>query len=289
MLSGALLLQPSKFSEPIKVFFKKRLARIALPFIFWGAVYFAWRFFANKEALSLNSIGQGILAGPYYHFWFLYMLVGLYLITPILRVIVGHANWKVIRYFFVLWFLGTAIVPLLRLTGTYSLDPNVFVLTGWIGYFLLGTYLPKMKIRPLFLYIFMILGFAWTMIGTYIVTAAIGGTLGLFFYDYLTFNVILASAALFLLLLTISPRHFETRSSPVNRLLHQISVNTLAIYLFHVMILESLQRGYFGFKISVTTMNPAFEIPLITALTFAISLGLVYLLKRIPYLRKLIS
>lgn len=36
MLTGYLLLQPTKVNEPLKVFFKKRFARIGLPFIFWG-------------------------------------------------------------------------------------------------------------------------------------------------------------------------------------------------------------------------------------------------------------
>ena len=35
MLAGALLLQPSKVNEPLRVFFKKRASRIGLPFIFW--------------------------------------------------------------------------------------------------------------------------------------------------------------------------------------------------------------------------------------------------------------
>ncbi|MGW8289404.1 MAG: acyltransferase, partial [Candidatus Bathyarchaeia archaeon] len=90
MLSGALLLQPAKLDEPLGVFFKKRLNRIALPFLFWGIAYFAWRAFVNGETLTANSILQGVLTGPYNHFWFLYLLVGLYLLTPVLRVLVAH-------------------------------------------------------------------------------------------------------------------------------------------------------------------------------------------------------
>ena len=41
MLSGALLLQPSKVNEPIKVFLRKRLARIGIAFVFWSVIYFA--------------------------------------------------------------------------------------------------------------------------------------------------------------------------------------------------------------------------------------------------------
>ena len=44
MISGALLLRPSK-SESMKVFFKKRLNRMVLPFLFWSTIYFMYRFF----------------------------------------------------------------------------------------------------------------------------------------------------------------------------------------------------------------------------------------------------
>jgi len=55
------------------------------------------------------------------------------------------------------------------------------------------------------------------------------------------------------------------------------------------MILESLQKGYFGFKISVTTLNPAIEIPLVAVLALFISLGGINLLGRIPFLKKVIG
>jgi len=41
-----------------------------------------------------------------------------------------------------------------------------------------------------------------------------------------------------------------------------VSQNSLSIYLFHVIVLEALQKGYLGFKKSVTTINPIIEIPL---------------------------
>ena len=47
MLSGALLLRPEKH-DTIGSFFKKRWARIGLPWIFWGAAYFAWIFWSCK-------------------------------------------------------------------------------------------------------------------------------------------------------------------------------------------------------------------------------------------------
>jgi surface polysaccharide O-acyltransferase-like enzyme len=118
MLTGALLLQPSKI-ETLNVFFKKRWIRIGLPFLFWGTIYFAWDYFADNVSLTSSFIAQGILSGPYFQFWYLYMLVGLYLFTPILRVVVAHVDRGTFKYFFLVWFLGALILPIPPLFGAF--------------------------------------------------------------------------------------------------------------------------------------------------------------------------
>jgi surface polysaccharide O-acyltransferase-like enzyme len=286
MLSGALLLQPSKI-EPVRVFLKKRIVRVGVPFVFWGAAYFAWRALVNHEVLSIGSMVQGILTGPYYHFWFLYMLFGLYLITPVLRVITAYAERKIIKYFLILIFFGTAIVPLLILVSGFTVEFKLFAVTGWIGYFLLGYHVLATRVRTTRLCALFLAGFLWTILGTYAATAHIGGQTGFFFLDYLSATVILASASLFMLLLKVSPSGIEARFSRTNKLIRLIGQSTLTIYLLHVMVLEALQKGYFGFQISVNTMTPLIEIPLITLVTLFISLGLTYLLHRIPLVKKI--
>ncbi len=297
MLTGALLLQPSKADEPLKVFFKKRLARIGLPLIFWGGAYFAWRYFVNKEALTSNSIFQGILGGPYFHFWFVYLLLGLYLITPILRVIVAHAKWNVAKYFLFLWFIGTGLIPLLGLYQVISpattwFRQNIFIMSGMLGYFVLGAYFIRLRFRSSVLYIILALSFLWTILGTYLIVGTMGESYSQFFYDASSFNVIVASIALFTLL-TLAPPVEKVKQvsgmSGVTRLVQLISKNTLPIYLFHVMVLETLQRGYLGFKISVTTMNPIVEIPLITILTLIICLAVLVPLKKIPHAKNILG
>ncbi len=294
MLTGALLLQPSKVDEPIRVFLKKRWNRIGIPILFWAAAYFVWRFFVRGETFNLNSILQGLLAGPYFHFWFLYLLVGLYLLTPILRVIVAHADLRIIKYFLFIWFLGTGIIPLLTLYSTISpqtmwFKQTVFVLTGMVGYFILGAYVTKLKLRSSILFLCLVLGSVWTIIGTYFLVGTIGETYSQFFLDASSISVIISSVALFLMLVSVSTQTVENRFPKGNRTLKLISQNILPIYLFHVMVLETLQKGYLGFKISVATMNPIIEIPLITTVTVLICLAIILPLKKIPKLKKIIG
>lgn len=290
MLTGALLLQPSK-NESLSVFFKKRWARIGLPWIFWGGAYFAWDFLVEHQAFTSSAIIQGLLNGPYYQFWYLYMLVGLYLLTPILRIFIAHADQTIIKYFVILWFLGVAIIPVFGLLTTYQLSSDVFTITGYVGYFVLGTYLLMVQIRRLTLSIFMILGIALTAISTYVLAATVGGGEMYFFQGYFSPTLILASVMVFLLLLTIQPPSVQkvTRPSTGNKLIKVISENSLALFLFHVMILESLQRGYFGFAINGNTINSIIGVPLMTVIVLFVSLAIILLLKKVPYLKKLIG
>jgi surface polysaccharide O-acyltransferase-like enzyme len=289
MLSGALLLQPYKVEEPLKVFFKKRFIRIGPPLIFWIAIYFLWRDFANHETLTLTSIAQGIVTGPSFQFWYIYMLIGLYLVTPLLRVLVAHANRNMLRYFLILWFLGTSIAPIAYLFVPFTLNNDIFLFTGWVGYFLLGLYLVDVKVRPKILYAILIIGFSLTAIGTYLLTYFIGGPRQYFFYDYLGIDVVVLSASLFLLLKSVPSNYIEKKSFSLNKIIHFISASSLAIFLIHVIVLESIERGYFGFRISITTMNPIVEIPLATAVTLLICLGILYPVSKVPILKKIVG
>lgn len=289
MLSGALLLQPSKI-ESVKVFFKKRWARIGLPFLFWGAIYFAWNFFSNQEPFTSNSIIQGVLSGPYFHFWYLYMLIGLYIFTPVLRIVVAHVDRKTFKYFLIAWVLGPLLVPLLDLFG-YSIDGNLLIVPWWIGYYLLGVYLLNVRVRRRVLVSLLILGLALTVIGTYFMAVTFGGEQLYFFHDYFSPTMLLASVSLFLLLNTFkAPANQTVAKHPkISWLLRKTSENTLPMFLMHMIIIESLQLGYFGFKLNSFTMNSIIEVPLISVVTLFICLAVIIPLKKIPGLKKLIG
>jgi surface polysaccharide O-acyltransferase-like enzyme len=290
MLTGALLLQPEK-NECLSVFFKKRWTRIGLPSLFWFAAYFAWDFLVQNIPFTSGAIIQGILNGPYTQMWYLYVLAGLYFLTPFLRVFINHADQALVKYFVLLWVIGVAVLPFFGLLSPFELNSNVFVLTGYVGFFVLGTYLSTVEMRRSTLSIFVILGVVLTAFGTYVLAAAVGGSEMYFFQQYFSPTILLASVTLFLLLLTVKPPSVqkENSPSPVHRLIKVISENTLGIFFIHVMIIESIQQGYFGFAINRNTLNPIIEVPLLTALVLFISLAIILLLKRVPYLKKIIG
>jgi surface polysaccharide O-acyltransferase-like enzyme len=295
MMTGALLLEPTK-KEPLGVFFRKRWVRIGLPLVFWGGIYFVWDFTVRNLPFSGWTILQGILNGPYSQFWYMYVLIGLYLLTPILRVFIANAEHVLVKYFIFVWVIGVAVLPCFLLITPFALNANVFVLTGYVGYFVLGIYLFTVKVDRKKLAAFTTLGLALTVLGTYALAAADYGSaestklVGMYFFqEYISPTVIFASVMLFLLLLTVKPPAPEKAGSIKNRLIKLFGENTLAIFFVHVIVLESIQEGFLGFALNRTLINPIVEIPIITVIVLFISLGIVWALKKVPYLKNLIG
>lgn len=290
MLTGALLLQPEK-NDNLSGFFKKRWARIGLPTLFWGVSYFAWDFLVVNIPFTVDTIIQGILNGPYTQFWYLYVLVGLYLFTPILRVFIAHADPVVVKYFITLWIIGVAVLPFFGLFTTFELTDNLFTLTGYVGYLVLGTYLSTVQVRRRTTLLLAILGIVLTAVGTFVMAATVGGSEMYFFQQYFSPTVILSSVSLFLLLLTILPpaNQNEGKPSVLGKLIKVISLNTLGIFLIHVMINETVQRGYLGFMLNRDILNPVFEVPLLAMIVLFTSLVILVGAKKIPYVNRLVG
>lgn len=176
-------------------------------------------------------------------------------------------------------------------TSPYKLNSNVFALTGYVGFFVLGSYLSTVHARRRILAFLLVTGIALTAVGTYALAATVGGSEMYFLQQYFSPTVIMASVAAFLLLMTIKPPALKSDGSPshVNKLIKLISVNTLGIFFIHVMIIESIQLGYLGFSLNRTMLNPIIEVPVMAGIVLFASLGIILLLKKIPYLKRMVD
>jgi len=292
MLSGALLLVPSKKDEGLGLFFRKRFSRVGLPFLFWGVIYFLWDIYIEKQPVTQEFIINGILSGPYITFWYLYLLAGLYLVTPLLRVMVANFTDKHFKYFIGLWVVGMALTSWIKFVsnGQYALDGNIFVIPVSVGYFVMGAYLVKLQIRRRILVALTALGLALTAVTTYLIAWNADNVF--FFQEYTSLTVLLASVSMFLLLNSYVKLQNESQTEKPSwkqRIIQVVSKNSLPIYLFHMIALSLIKNGFFGFALNGYTVNSIIGIPLLAAFTLLLSLIIIIPLKKIPGLRKLVG
>ncbi len=132
--------------SPEKVFrLKKRLIHIFVALCFWGVIYGANFFVIQSHgSYTLMSIIQPLFWKrlPWYHLWFLYLIMGLYLLTPVLRSWLANASKKNILYFLILCFAFSSVnyVNLFLPAHIHHLLPE---LSAFVGYYVLGYYLTK--------------------------------------------------------------------------------------------------------------------------------------------------
>jgi len=222
------------------------------------------------------------------------MLAGLYLITPMLRVMVSHFTDKHFKYFICLWVIGTMVTSWVKfLSGwQYAIDGNLFVIPLCVGYFIIGAYLVKVKIQRRTLVALTSLGFILTAIASYLIRGYHENALD-FFQIYTSPTIMLSSVSLFLLINSYTkPKNtlqIEKKPSWTQRTIQLISKNGLPIYLLQMIPLSLIKHGFFGFAINGNTVDPIIGIPILTILTLILSLMIIIPLKKIPILKKLIG
>ena len=74
---------------------------------------------------------------------------------------------------------------------------------------------------------------------------------------------------------------FRDRTATQSRVI-DISKCMLGVYIIHPLFL----RMFYGLKLSLLVPHPLVMVPLMTAVFFGISLGLVYLFRQVPGIRK---
>lgn len=292
MLTGALLLTPSKKDENMSIFFKKRFSRVGLPFLFWGIIYFLYTVYIEHQPLTQDLIINGILKGPYFMFWYLYLLVGLYLLTPLLRVMIANFTDRLFKYLICLWLVGATLVPLIEFISGQSsyLQGILFLIPLCTGYFIIGPYLVKIRIKRWILVVLAILCLTLSTIVSYF-TAGNGSDTMFYFIGGASPLVVIATMAIFMLLNSYTkPENASCLEKPSwqQRIMHTISENTLPIYLSHMIIIHLLQN-LSGFISNNHALNPIIGVPLTAILTLLFALIIIIPLKKIPLLRKLVG
>lgn len=250
VMASSYLLVP--LASDTRTFFRRRFVRVLVPFLIWSLLYALapiitgnldgapWRRIATILYTANDNSG---------HLWFIYMLIGIYLVMPIISPWLKQVSRRGEEAFLVLWFLTTFTGYLRPITG--SLWGEVFwndfhalyYFSGYLGYVVLAHYIRT--------YI------DWSMkktaaVAVPLILAGYVLTAGLFYahslestdYAYVeqswyfcTFNVAMMTTGTFLLLRRVN-YSAKWLYNPVKR----VSKLSYGIYLMHIFVLGFMQQ-----------------------------------------------
>lgn len=278
MVSGALLL-PCREGITARAYLAKRIGKIVGPTVCFSLFYIVLNIrqmeigggktiLLNLLSIPFSAQGHGIL-------WFMYTLMGLYLLVPILSPWIRRASKHEIELYLVLWFV-TLLYPYIGLllqcnTGNTGV---LYCFSGYVGYFLLGHYLSR-NMLPLKV----LLPVSLFVLPLPLFNKLLGW--GLDFYTafwYLSAPVAILTASWFCCI----KRFFSTvgmRLSSLTKALTVVSNLSFGIYLVHIFVMRTLLWNW-SFIYSIK--NYYLQTFIIIVLTFMGSFVIVYLLSRLP-------
>lgn len=258
MLSGALLLGKE---EPLKLFFKKRFHRVLIPFFIWSIIVSLIHFFQNggHNFLKWPPLFTKELFGNGVHtiYWYMYMILGLYILTPILRYIAKDA--KLLAYSIItcfgLYYLQY-FLPEFSFANRFQFQNLLF-----IGYFLTGyfLYISNLNIRvnrslKIFFIAFYFMQVLFTMIKV-------------------NFSLIpFIAISLFGAMLSIGP----TKSNLFQAVISTISNYSYGIYLSHFILISII------LKTQIVSKSPLIVEPIVMGIiVILLDIVLLHFIKKI--------
>lgn len=288
MISGAFMLA-SKKEETYSEFFKKRVLKLMIPFFSVSVLYYLHDNILNGTDMSIpnfiNAFSTNMIK---YHLWFMYDMIGIYLLIPFLKKLVQALSEKELLTLIFVIFIGGNCISFIN-TFTFNLFDISFLtnfmfpnFVKYINYLFLGYYLyhyHKPNVYDKKIYIIASIALLLMPICDYITTNTLRHDQVLVAGSLLPF---LVSLAFFIFVKNnYSSFHIPDR---IENFCNCYAGLVFYIYMLHVLILEILKRNLLPVISIKTAFSKLIIIIILFLLTTVISFIVSYLIEYIVQL-----
>ncbi len=293
MVSGALFLQEASDLNYKKLYLKNIL-HLAIAYHFGLIFYNLLPFLRGQAEWNIYNLKYGflndlLLGKGIYHLWFLPQLILLYILSPILKE--AFRKKEICRYFLILFSVFGAFLPMLLLfdfpykvyVESYYNRSSLTMLTGYIGYFVLGHYLHSFgvdltkKWKRILLWCLGIAGIVVTLAGCSLDAIAKGYTTSI-----LNTPFTLACFMTCLCTFALCKHYLSGIKVSKKGLISTLGGLTFGIYLLHPYILQLFEPLH----ISTLLLPPVIMIPVLIVAVYIVCALIIWIIKKIPILGK---
>lgn len=263
MLSGAFVLQNEKNAD-MNIFYKKSLKKIFLPTALVIILLIVVQLIINQILhKSVFYDIKGVFIGNFYTLWYIYMLAGIYFLTPFVIRMKKNLTWNQYRLFGIIMMLWAVVS---QATSEQKLAYSIGVVFAFLAYYLMGDIIkteldrgwePRKWMIVVIILICVAATFVFRVVGyNYYISKA--------YINFFSPTIVIYSICVFIL--------FGRMTTKCN--LSRLSSITFEIYLFHMLILRGLSPLFIEF-------NPLIGEFLMVAGTFLISLCVAIVYRKI--------
>ena len=276
MISSVLFLNPDK-EIPLKTLFTKYIRRIFLVIIIFGTLFVgAEMIFVFKTfngIIIFESIRHMLIGQSWGHMWYLYMILGIYIMLPLFKLFAKHATKEIYLYTLMLLFIMNAILPMVQSYWGYNFGIIFPVIGIYMFLFLAGfyihTYVTHSKVLNIAAIIISIISACYIAADVILEDTR-------FFYQLTYDNP-------FIVLFALSVFYLFSQSAKDYKISKWFRPYLFGIYLFHAVFLNLL---YKAFHILPTVLGGYILIPVFVVAVFVATFATVWVLRLIPPVKK---
>ncbi|MBQ8540886.1 MAG: acyltransferase family protein [Clostridia bacterium] len=295
MCSGILFLNMEK-GITTRSIYAKYIPRIVSALVVFALFYALFMLILGKAETGVfdlfyiqSTIKNLLTFNTHYHLYYLYIIIIIYALTPILRTYMKSATEKNILYLIGFLFTFFILVPFIRsfypfntyftgMTTQYHINSIYGMLLYFVAGHYLNTYDINKKLRNA-LIILGIVGVGVTFFGTALMSYKCCYLYELFLGAN-TPNVFFSAIGLFLLV-----KNIRIKSRAVENAVVFISKSSFCIYLIH----DAFLTLFAFFKFDILSITPFISLPLLVLAIFASSVVVYLILRKIPLISKIIN
>lgn len=284
MITGALLLDQRREITYGKIF-KKYISRVLGALILFGELFAIFDMFMDAKEFQISKIFEGfykVFTGTSWsHLWYLYLLIGLYLLLPFYRMITKISSKNDIRYLLLVYILFISVLPLTQIWGVKS-GFYIHVSTIYPCYFFLGYALTKNIVHLSNKNAGII-----TVIGIIGVITATVAKINYhienieMLYGYSSIFVIFMAAGFFWYIKNLK---INTQSKLWN-CIECIDECSFGIYIIHMVFVRLVLRYW---QVNPYDGNSGAKFTGLLLIIFIVSFGITWCLKKIPCIKKIL-
>ena len=294
MIVSAFLLVPMKSGYTMTSFYKRRLLRVVPPMVVFMFAYtflpLLWNGMTWEQSMTdLKHLPFNFpsMAG---HLWFMYPLISVYLIIPVVSPWLERASARDERVFLALFFVSS-FTPFVHKFITPEVWGECFwngygmfwYVSGYLGYLVLAHYVrvhikwsraKRMRIGAAAAVVGMVFtGWSFWVMGT--PGVLIDTPMLEWAWEFCTPNIIIATFGVFLMFSCI-----ERSSTP--RVIAELSRLSFGIYLIHLFFLAPIAAFFVNGNQAEPLIPVALAIPTIAVLAFICSAAAIKVLSLLP-------
>ena len=284
MISGATLLRyRERYST--KEFFIKRIEKVVLPWVMWSLIIFVLR---NKSLNIIQFADYFLYEKIEAIYWFFPLIIYLYCLIPVLSILTEKKEYRKTMWYIVLFIFTfqTVLQPIFKMLKipfpnvfNFMLGQNSYIIYLLLGYLLSTTELSKKQKSGI--YVLAIIALLTRYLHTIFVSINTG-ILNKDSWGYTAFTALFPTVALFVFIKGVNWGNIFNKLKINTKVVSNLASCSFGVYLIHILLRRKLAN-----IIGISTVSYFYRLvyPLIL---YIICVGIVFIIKKIPIIKKIV-